>query len=93
MAYPSHYGSGELGIASPVDEPGETMFRTLADFRRQLKGSNAQLIPWVQDFSGYTPAQVHAQIEAARLQGAKGFLLWNPEGVYTASALAPPAGA
>ena len=93
MAYPALYGSGELGIASPVDAPGETVFRTLGHYHRQLKGSNVQLVPWVQDFSGYTPAQVRAQVEAARLQGAKGFLLWNPEGVYTASALAPPEGA
>jgi hypothetical protein len=43
----------------------------------------------VQDFSGYGLEQVSAQIDAARLQGAKGFLLWNPEGRYTVEALAP----
>jgi hypothetical protein len=89
MTYPALYGGGELGLASPVAEPGETVFRSLADFRRQLKGRRAQLIPWVQDWS-YTPAQVRAQIDAARLQGAKGFILWNATGRYTASALAPP---
>ncbi len=68
------------------------MFRTLSDFRRQLKGRSAQLVPWVQDWS-YTPAQVRAQIDAARLQGAKGFILWNATGRYTKAALAPPEGA
>jgi hypothetical protein len=89
MSYPVLYGGGELGIASPRAQPGETVFRTLADFRRQVKGSHAQLVPWVQDWD-YTPDQVLAQIAAARLQGAKGFLLWNARGVYTKAALAPP---
>jgi hypothetical protein len=91
MSYPGLYNDGELGIASPVSEPGETVFRTLADFRRQLKGSDAQIVIWVQDFSGYTPQQVQAQIDSARLQGAKGFLLWNAEGLYTEEVLGPPA--
>jgi hypothetical protein len=45
-------------------------------------------VPWVQDWN-YTPEQVKAQVAAARLQGAKGFLLWNASGIYTKSALAP----
>ena len=88
MSYPVLYGDGELGLASPSTQPGETVFRTLTDFRRQVKGSRAQLVPWVQDWS-YTPQQVLAQIAAARLQGAKGYLLWNAYGVYTKAALAP----
>lgn len=88
MSYPALYGGGELGIASPRAQPGETVFRTLTDFRRQLKGSRAQLVPWVQDWD-YTPEQVLAQIAAARLQGAKGYLLWNASGLYTKAALAP----
>jgi hypothetical protein len=88
MSYPVLYGNGELGLSSPSTQPGETVFRTLTDFRRQVKGSRAQLVPWVQDWN-YTPEQVKAQIAAARLQGAKGFLLWNASGIYTKSALAP----
>jgi len=88
MSYPVLYGGGELGLVSPSAQPGETVFRTLTDFRRQVKGSRAQLIPWVQDWN-YTPQQVLAQIAAARLQGAKGYLLWNASGLYTKAALAP----
>ena len=50
------------------------------------------LIPWLQDFSygrTYGLADVRAQIDAARLMGAKGYLLWNPLGIYTPGALAP----
>ena len=88
MSYPVLYGDGELGLESPASEPGETVFRTLTDFRRQLKGSQAQLVPWVQDWD-YGADEVLAQIAAARLQGAKGYLLWNASGVYTKAALAP----
>ena len=89
MAYPALYGGGELGIVTPSAEPGETVFRTLVDFKRQLKGSKAQLIPWIQDWN-YDREQVLQQVRAARLQGAKGFLLWNASGLYTKAALAPP---
>jgi hypothetical protein len=88
MSYPVLYGRGELGLVSPGAQPGETVFRALTDFRRQVKGSRAQLVPWVQDWN-YTPQQVLAQIAAARLQGAKGYLLWNAQGIYTKAALAP----
>jgi hypothetical protein len=92
MSYPALYGGGELGIEHPSAQPGETVFRTLADFRRQIKGSRAQIVPWVQDWN-YGVQQVLAQIDAARLQGAKGFLLWNANGIYTVRALAPADGA
>ena len=88
MSYPVLYGGGELGLQKPGSQPGETVFRTLTDFRRQVKGSRAQLVPWVQDWN-YAPEQVLAQIAAARLQGAKGYLLWNASGIYTKAALAP----
>jgi hypothetical protein len=88
MSYPVLYGGGELGLASPAAQPGETVFRTLTDFRRQVRGSRAQLVPWVQDWN-YTTQQVLAQIAATRLQGAKGYLLWNASGIYTKAALAP----
>jgi hypothetical protein len=90
MAYPALYGGGELGIESPSSEPGETVFRTLADFRRAVRGSDAQLVPWIQDWN-YTPREVRQQVEAVRLMGAKGYLLWNAAGRYTRSALAAPA--
>jgi hypothetical protein len=94
MVYPSHYGSGEYGLEDPNAAPGPTVEWSLADFRRELKKgkSKAQLIPWLQDFSygrAYGLEDVKAQIEAARLMGARGYLLWNPLGVYTPGALAP----
>jgi hypothetical protein len=92
MVYPSHYGPGEYGLEDPNAAPGETVEWSLSHFRREMKQSNANLIPWLQDFSygrTYHLADVKAQIEAARLMGARGYLLWNPLGVYTPGTLTP----
>jgi hypothetical protein len=92
MVYPSHYGPGEYGLEDPNAAPGQTVEWSLSHFRRELEQSKALLIPWLQDFSygrTYGLADVMAQIEAARLMGARGYLLWNPLGVYTPGTLAP----
>jgi hypothetical protein len=92
MVYPSHYNSGEYGIAEPDDRPGLVVSRSLSDFRRALEGRRARLTPWLQDFSlgrTYTLQDIQAQIAAAETHHTNGFLLWNPEGVYTAAALLP----
>jgi hypothetical protein len=92
MVYPSHYNPGEYGIAQPDDRPGLVVSRSLSDFRRELEGRRARLTPWLQDFSlgrSYTLQDVRAQIAAAGAYHTNGFLLWNPEGVYTEEALAP----
>ena len=93
MTYPSLFGPGELGIDDPSLAPGETVSRALRRFSIALRGSHILVVPWVQDFTFTTPfklEQVRAQIDAARQAGAKGFMLWNAEGVYTDGALAPP---
>ena len=92
MTYPSLFGSGELGLPDPSAAPGATVSLAVRMFRRAVRGTHALLVPWVQDFSfsrKYGLGEVEAQIEAARVAGAKGYLLWNPEGVYTEGALAP----
>jgi hypothetical protein len=97
MVYPSHYRSGEHGLDDPSGEPGATVSRSLLDFRRELRGRKAKLIPWLEDFSlgrTRTPEEVRAQIDAARRAGASGYLLWNPLGEYTDGTLtaSTPAG-
>ena len=93
MVYPSHYSSGEYGLASPVSVPGRTVGRSLRDFRRQMRRGKADLVPWLEDFSftGTTTLDhVQDQIRAARRWKTGGFLLWNPSGVYTTGALTTP---
>jgi hypothetical protein len=92
MTYPSLFGSGELGLADPGATPGATVQRALRRFELALRGRDVLLVPWVQDFSFSVPYgidEVRAQVHAARLAGAKGFLLWNAEGLYTEGALEP----
>ena len=92
MVYPSHYNPGEYGISDPNAAPGQTVTRSLEDFERALEGRKTRLTPWLQDFSlgrTYTLEDVLSQVAAARGQHTGGFLLWNPEGLYTASVLQP----
>jgi hypothetical protein len=93
MTYPSLFGPGELGIVDPGASPGATVARALKRFRQAIQGTDALLLPWVQDFSFTVPYgvdEVRAQIYSARLAGAKGYLLWNASGVYTEGTLTPP---
>ncbi len=91
MVYPSHYNPGEFNLPDPSAAPGQTVAFSLRDFQNAMLGRKAQLIPWLEDFSLTSPhpalADVRAQIAAARSFRTRGFLLWNPEGVYTEQVL------
>jgi hypothetical protein len=92
MVYPSHYNAGEYGIADPDAEPGRTVAASLRDFRRQLRGRHAKIVPWLQDFSlgrSYNAFDVQEQITAARRAKTAGWMLWNAGGIYTDAVLAP----
>jgi hypothetical protein len=93
MTYPSLFGAGELGLEDPSRAPGATVSRALRRFELTLRDRDVLVVPWVQDFSFSVPYEldeVRAQIDAARLSGAKGYMLWNAEGLYTDGALSPP---
>jgi hypothetical protein len=93
MTYPSLFGPGELGVADPGAMPGAMVTEALRHFHKALRGRDVLLVTWVQDWSfevDYGLDEVRAQIQAARLAGAKGYMLWNAEGVYTEGALAGP---
>jgi hypothetical protein len=91
MVYPSHYNAGEFNLPAPSSTPGQTVAFSLHDFENAMLGRRALLIPWLEDFSLTSPhpapGDVQAQIDAARRARTRGFLLWNPEGVYTEQAL------
>jgi len=88
--YP-HYNPGEYNLNDPNAVPGTTVAYSLADYEKALLGRKAELVPWLQDFSlgrTYTLSDVRDQIAAARQASARGFMLWNAEGVYSDGALA-----
>jgi hypothetical protein len=84
MVYPSHWGPGEYDIPDPNSQPYDIVFRSLEDFERLVKGTGSRVVPWLQDFYEYGPAEVSAQIRAAKDAGANEFLLWDPEVTYSA---------
>jgi hypothetical protein len=94
MVYPSHWASGEYGVAHPNAQPYEIVQRSLEDFQRDVRGTGARVVPWLQDFSlgiHYGAGRVDAQIRGARDAGIDEYLLWDPSVTYTAAAL--PTGA
>ena len=94
MLYPSHWGPGEYGVADPNGSPYDIVRRSTADFTRQVRGTPARVVPWLQDFSfgrTYDTDEVRAQIRGARDAGADEFLLWDAAVDYTADALDPTA--
>ena len=82
MVYPSHFGAGEYSLDDPNAVPGVTVARALRDPRRDLRGRDTLLVPWLQDSSlgrDYTLEDVRAQILAARDAQSAGFLPREPE--------------
>ena len=67
------------------------MQRSLKDFQKDVKGTSAQVVPWLQAFTlggvTYNPPQVLAQEQGAHADGVEGFLLWNAGADYVAADL------
>ncbi|MEJ7569595.1 MAG: putative glycoside hydrolase [Gaiellaceae bacterium] len=94
MLYPSHWGPGEYDVADPNGQPYEITLASSKDFVKQVRGSGARIVNWLQDFSygrTYGPAEVRAQIKASRDAGVDEFILWDAAVTYTADALEPTA--
>jgi hypothetical protein len=86
MVYPSHWTPGEYNVPNPNAQPYDIVLASLADFQKQVHGTGARLVPWLQDFSlGYEYGfeEVRAQIDAAEQLGIEEFILWNPLVQYT----------
>ncbi|HWV34298.1 MAG TPA: putative glycoside hydrolase [Thermomicrobiales bacterium] len=97
MVYPSHYGDSAIGYAPPNDYPYELISDSMVRARGMLGGNARPIRPWLQDFdfpgmTPYGPKEVRAQIDAVEENGGSGWLLWDPNNVYTAEALNPESG-
>ncbi|HZB76650.1 MAG TPA: putative glycoside hydrolase [Solirubrobacteraceae bacterium] len=90
MLYPSHWGPGEYGVADPNAQPYAIVRASTKDFVRQVRGSGARIVNWLQDFSygrEYSAKEVRAQINASRDVGVDDFILWDAAVDYTPDAL------
>ncbi len=76
MVYPNHWGAGWFGFAVPANNPGAVVDASSRNALARLGDSDTVLRPWLQDFGGYGPTQVRAQIDAADALGL-GWLIWN----------------
>ena len=85
MVYPNHWGRGWFGFSVPANHPGPVVTASMTDARDRV-GSMTTLRPWLQDFGGYGPAQIRAQIHAADDLGM-GWMMWNAGSVYTAGSI------
>ena len=96
MTYPSHYSTGMYGVKQPDLAPAAIIGHAMKDAQKRngyirRKGKRpAEIRPWLQCFTAtwlhphqrYNTEQVHKQIEAAKAQGIKQFLLWSPNCKY-----------
>ncbi len=95
MIYPSHYTSGNFGIKNPAAFPYEVVYQSLLKGKSQIERyastTSTVIRPWLQDFdlgADYDAVMVRKQIKAAYDAGFdKGWMLWNPNNVYTEGAL------
>ncbi len=76
MVYPNHWGPGWFGFSVPAAHPGAVVDAASRNGLERLVGSATVLRPWLQDFGGYGPAQLRAQIDAADALGL-GWMIWN----------------
>lgn len=86
MVYPSHFGPGFGGYASPGDEPYYFVAESLRLFNKYLEGTDTEVRPWLQAFawrvSNYGQWYVDEQVKATNDQGWKGYALWNAGNNY-----------
>jgi hypothetical protein len=95
MVYPSHYGPGVFGHAVPNTAPYDVIDKTLEIMNEEKAGLRTVIRPWIQDFGygsfpPYTADQVLAEMQAARDNDAKGWMIWNARAVFTEAALGAP---
>jgi hypothetical protein len=90
MVYPSHYGRGVYGVASPNGSPYTMVKRAMEDALRRSKAlapkRTAEIRPYLQAFTlgkpRYTPFHVREQVRALTDVGIRSWVLWNPRSVY-----------
>ena len=96
MIYPSHYGSGNFGIAYPDTEPYKTIQGALSASRKALSletensAYRASIRPWLQGFTAsylehyipYGKDEIRAEIQAVYDSGYDEWLIWNASNNY-----------
>ena len=88
MVYPSHFGSGFIGLANPADHPYDVVRYSMDHAAAKALAASStpdKLRPWLQDFdlgATYTVPMIRDQIKATDDAGLNSWLLWNAASVY-----------
>ncbi len=92
MVYPSHWGPGEYDVAEPNRQPYDIVHAVLEDFKSEVEGTGARVVPWLEDTeyrAWNRPEQVREQIRATEDRGIDEWLMWDPSVRYTPEAYEP----
>ncbi len=94
MLYPSGFQFGIPGYRNPVAHPYEIVYLSLRKAGERTRLSPVRFRPWLQAFRDYafdrrhfTGREIRDQIDAAEKFGSHGWMLWNPQNVYSGEGL------
>jgi hypothetical protein len=94
MLYPSGFHLGIPGCRAPVAHPYDVVYRSLARAGERTGLPPVRFRPWLQAFRDYAfdrrpfaTKEITQQIRAAEEFGANGWMLWNPQNIYSVDGL------
>ena len=94
MLYPSGFQYGIPGYRIPVSHPYEIVLLSLERAQERTGFSPLRFRPWLQAFRDYAfdrrffeGQEIREQINGVERFGSHGWLLWNPQNIYSAEGL------
>jgi hypothetical protein len=94
MLYPSGFQHGIPGYRIPTTHPYEIVYLTLKKAQERTGLSSLRFRPWLQAFRDYAfdrrffeEREIRAQINGVEQFGSHGWLLWNPQNIYSREGL------
>jgi hypothetical protein len=90
MLYPSGFQYGIPGYRIPVRNPYEIVYLSLKRAQERTLLTSVRFRPWLQAFRDYAfdkrcfrEKEIRDQINAGEKFGSHGWMLWNPQNVYS----------
>jgi hypothetical protein len=94
MLYPSGFQYGIPGYRNPTKHPYEIVYLTLKKAQERTGLSSCRFRPWLQAFRDYAfdrrffqEREIRDQINGVEQFGSHGWLLWNPQNIYSIEGL------
>jgi hypothetical protein len=94
MLYPSGFQYGIPGYRIPTKHPYEIVYLTLKKARERTGLPPLRFRPWLQAFRDYAfdrrffkEREIRDQIDGVEQFGSHGWLLWNPQNIYSREGL------